>query len=330
MKQPRVLIIRLLEACNAGCFMCDFARSSDPYRFGVEDTLKLLNSLSGSNIRLIRFTGGEPLMLDDLIPSLAAIRKTGRLTSIITNGWWLPEKVEELAEVELDQVIGSLDGASSQTHDNFRNLPGLFNRLIDGLSRMRTKRPNTHLRINTVVGPHNIWNLPDIMRLLMKLQIKQWSLIPLKRSDCSWSSLSLSKQILALEEFQKALDEAGEEAPRLLGPGRELFGSSPEEQQSLWLEKRNMTPKERCHLVDMVRYYTPKDGLVYPCNCIPHRSNQKELFEVATSESFSDRGLIDIRNWLRVHGPSTCTGCEPANVALGEELVNLEADPFGY
>lgn len=40
--RDRYLFIRILEACNADCFMCDFALSRDTFRFSREDFDDLL------------------------------------------------------------------------------------------------------------------------------------------------------------------------------------------------------------------------------------------------------------------------------------------------
>ena len=269
-------------------------------------------------------------MLPELPAIVSAVRRTGRLTSVITNGWALPELAESLAAVELDQIIASLDGSNAQTHDRFRKLPGLFDRLVEGLFRMRALLPTTRLRVNTVVGPHNIRQLPALLALLTDIRVEQWSLIPIKRSDRGFFAHSLDEQLSSLTVFREALAEIGDAGPRILGPGAELLGRGSVEQQSLWLQGRNMTPRGVCQLVDAVRYYTPKDGRVYPCNCVPHRLGQRDVFEIATAKSFSESGLVDAREWLRIHGPSTCTGCEPANVALGEGTIDLDGDPFGY
>ena len=161
-----------------------------------------------------------------------------------------------------------------------------------------------------------------MLELLSDLRIEQWSLIPIKRDDRGFAARSLDEQLVALRVFQKALAARGNIGPKIIGPGAELLGRSSTEQEALWATGRNMTPNGVCNLVDIVRYYTPKDGLVYPCNCVPHREGQSKTSEVATPRSFSEQGLVEVRDWLKQYGPTTCTGCEPANVALGEESLH--------
>lgn len=331
MSDPRVLIIRLLEACNAGCFMCGFARSVDPYRFTLDDMEALLSQLQGSAIRTLRFTGGEPLLVTDLPEMIRAIGRTGRSISIITNGWYLKERLPQLAAAGLTQVIGSLDGASAETHDRFRRLPGLFERLRDGLTTAADAPIRT--RANTVVGPHNLEELPALWDLLCHLGVEQWSLIPLKRDDQRWNHWPLERQEEAVARLRETVANSrrrAERGPRFVGPGLDMLGRDAAERNRLWEEGRNMTPRSRCGLVDEVRYYAPKEGVVFSCNCTPHRAAGRPLWEELGADSFTGRGLPEVRRWLSEHGPSQCTGCEPANVALAEGMLDLDEDPLAF
>lgn len=327
---PSVLIIRLLEACNAGCFMCDFANSTDGFRFGLAETRELLKTLRGGSIRLVRFTGGEPLLMDDLTEIIAEISADGLLTSVITNGWHLPDQAIDLAESGLSQVIVSLDAADATRHDRYRQLPGLYDRLVAGARKIGNDAPSVNLRVNTVVGPHNIDQLVDMWLLLRELEVGQWSLIPIKRDDRAWSTRPPADFEEALLALRSAVAETLEGGPEFVGPGLHFLGRSAEERNEVHTSGRNMTPRDTCELVDHVRYFTPKDGMVYPCNCVPHRLGGQNLGEVVTPVSFTSAGVAASRTFLSAHGPSTCEGCEPANVALGEGSVDLKVNPLGY
>lgn len=334
MTEPKVLIIRLLEACNAGCFMCGFAFSEDKFRFGLDDLKSLITHLPDS-IQVIRFTGGEPLMMESLPLMISAIKTSNRKSSIITNGWWLAEKVKDISEQGLNQVITSIDGPDSRSHDRFRRLPGLFDRLVRGLEFAKRHAPDIRLRVNTVIGPHNISVLPDMWHLLQDLKVDQWSLIPLKRAEKSWGGLSqkdvdTATQILHsfMQQYQTGAPD--QHFPAFVGNSHTPFGRNRSEQDRFLKEGRNIAPTKMCQLVDQVRYFTPKDQRVYPCNCLPHRGEDGDFFELAKDETFTEKGLVRVRNWLREKGPEVCKGCEPANAALGDGNIDLDEDVFGF
>lgn len=324
----KILIIRLLEACNAGCFMCDFARSRNEYRFTVDDAHAICEELAQTDCRLVRFTGGEPLMVDDLEDILRQFSSSGYLTSLITNGWYLPSKGLLLSSVGLSQVIVSMDGSTAATHDRFRQLPGLFEHCVAGIRSLTAYAPDMLIRVNTVVGPHNLRELGQLYELLTDLGVHQWSIIPLKRPNGSWGYSSLDVLKKEYEAFQQKIVVGS--GPRLLGHSSCWAGRNENELEQFFRSRRNITPHGLCSLVDVVRYYTPRDGIVYPCNCVPHRLGALSLGETRTPTSWSEFGLLDSRAWLREHGPDFCGGCEPVNAALGEGLINLDSDPLGF
>lgn len=325
---PKILIIRALEACNAGCFMCNFAFSQEKYRFTVKDAKEVAEQIKGTDIQLVRLTGGEPLMLKDIDKIINNFTHIGLLTSLITNGWYLKEKANLLAIANLSQVIISLDGACAETHDRFRRLDGLFDHIIRGISAIRQQDSRIVIRINTIIGPHNILELCDLSNLLYDLNVDQWSIIPLKQPNGVWPDKSISRWQNAYKEFQHHI--LIRKRPRLLGYSSQWMGRTNEEQQIFLEGSKSMTPRFLCRVVDQVRYYIPESGLVFPCNCIPHRFEGKKLGKYWKNLSIEENTLKTIIDFLRYKGPITCSGCEPINSALGEGIIDLEIDPFGF
>ena len=324
---PQILILRALEACNAGCFMCDFAFSKDEYRFSTEDARSLVKRIANTNIKVIRLTGGETLLLDDLSNILKTFHKANYMTSIITNGYWLPDKYQLLVESKLDHIIVSIDGHSPETHDRFRKLPGLFDHLQNGIQRLRNASNDIVIRVNTVVGRHNINYLTNIYDSLIDLGINQWSIIPLKSNNSSWKNFDFSDYHQKYFEFTEYLKNNPSQI-ELLGFSGEWAGRNSEEIYRNWDQTKIMTPRDKCLLVKSVLYYTPKEGFLYPCNCVPHRSHGVDLAG-RWDDDFVDN-LKESVEWLYENGPSYCNGCEPINAALGEGLIDLEKHVLGF
>lgn len=325
---PQILMVRVLEACNAGCFMCIFARSNDDFRFSITDAEDLAAFLMDSSYIMVRFTGGEPLLMDKIDQIIKVIKASDVKTSLITNGWHLKDKANTLLASGLDQVIVSLDGCLSETHDKYRKSKGLFNKAIAGIREIRKLSNLTAIRVNTVVGPHNYAELLDIHSLLIDLEVNHWSIIPIKGKGNVWKNCDIA----SFEEFkclfQKKIEACS--SPKLIGESANWFGRTTIEQRRLFQQGIPFTPKDKCDLVNIVRYYSPRDGMVYPCNCIPHRVGSIQLGQPIKNGSLLPDGLQEIRAWLADNGPSFCTGCEPANVSLGECKVKIEDDLFAF
>lgn len=174
----RYLFIRILEACNAGCFMCGFSNSKDQYRFTLNDFEQILLQVSALDISYIRLTGGEPLLHKQILDFVRRGTAHGMKMSIITNGRLLPKMICLLADAGLAQIIVSLDGATAATHDTYRNTNSLFDSGLRGLEQARDLGVLT--RVNTVVGPHNYAEMRPLQATLTDVGVQQWELSALK------------------------------------------------------------------------------------------------------------------------------------------------------
>jgi cytosylglucuronate decarboxylase len=324
---PRVLIIRILEACDAGCFMCPFRHSADAYRFPVSAAVTLAEAASQSTIRLVRITGGEPLLHDDIGAIVRTFAQQGLLVSLITNGSRLAQMSDVLTTEGLSQVIVSLDGRGA-AHDRFRDHPGLFDAAVKGIETIRRIAPNVRTRVNTVIGPHNMDELLPIYQLLCDLEVDAWSLIPLKRADGAWEY----SERQAVERVHKHLiaRASGSTRPRLLGHSLHWIGRDQQERDDFLQGRKIMTPRNRCGVVNLLRYYTPRDGQYFACNCVPHRVGSQSLGQAFDADALTSAGLGAPGQWLNENGPAQCLGCEPINAALGEGEIDLDTDPFGF
>lgn len=125
---PGVCQVAVTNACNAHCRFCSFPQVPPTARC-MADGARLTRGLAAmqrAGIQYICFTGGEPLLYPDLLPTLAQARKLGLANILVTNGALLtPKVIQQLREVALDTLIISIDAASEEAHDCHRGLPGL-------------------------------------------------------------------------------------------------------------------------------------------------------------------------------------------------------------
>lgn len=326
---PRILIVRVTESCNAKCFMCAFAGNHSPHLLTQEIAQRLKTELSDSQIRHIRFTGGEPLLLEDIDQLIAIFKSVGLVVSIITNGMMLYDRCSDLVAAGLDQVIVSIDSPYPHMHDKLRKINGLHLAALAGINRIRSESPMTRVRVNSVVGHYNLAYLPEMFVLLHSLGVMQWSLIPLKpfpknfpkHFEHTW--FAVRQQLLDLME---SLD-----SPKLMGTSIDLFGGDPESHRRIISKGYPTTPRDSCNLVNQVRYLDLATHQIFPCNCVPHRGSQATMLgEEWNRDSWQEAALGTARQWLKKNGPLQCEGCEPINVALGEGFVNLYDDLYAF
>src|SRR5438270_1048046 len=137
---PALCNIAITNSCNATCDFCNFAngkiarhnlRSMDVQR--LDPALQILH---GRGIRYISFFGGEPLLHPHLTDMIAMAVARGMGTALITNGWLLPAKLDELAASGLKTIYISIDAASATAHENNRGLKRLVERVRAATARM--------------------------------------------------------------------------------------------------------------------------------------------------------------------------------------------------
>lgn len=309
MENLKILYLRVNQYCNAHCFMCDFWKNKkiEIEEEEFEDILKKVG-----NVEMIRFTGGEPLLCDKLPQYIEKCHSKGIKTSIITNGFLLEKKIDDLVEKGLDQIVISVDGSTAEIHDNLRGVKGLFDKINKILDLISDKYPLLLTRVNTVVSEKNLKDIPKMAKWLDEKKVKQWSIIPIKLDNHRWcDKISLEEFKEQYEIFKKQIKHCNVE---LMGYSGEWAGSDIEE---FWKGNSFIRPKGNCNITKMVRFYNPFKKSFYPCNCIPHRDNN---FENTEEEN----------EWYFKHGHEFCKGCEPLNAYCADYPQKVNENIFNF
>lgn len=106
--------------CNATCSFCDIWERPSPYVTpeNVRDNLRDLRRLG---VRVVDFTGGEPLLHRQLPELLAEAKQQGFITTITTNALLYPKLAERLRGL-VDMLHFSLDSPVAGEHDRSRGV----------------------------------------------------------------------------------------------------------------------------------------------------------------------------------------------------------------
>jgi len=113
--------------------------------------------------------GGEPLLRADLAQILRSSRQARLRTVLLTSGYHLTERADELAP-HLASVILSLDHPSTR-HDELRGLPGLFQAVLAAIELLRRRHPGVQVVLNSVISTLNAGAIPDLARLARELGV---------------------------------------------------------------------------------------------------------------------------------------------------------------
>lgn len=110
--------------CNAKCGFCDFSYHEKYRNTGhavLEDFLQLLPQLKKAGVRIIDFTGGEPLLNRDLPEMLKSTKKAGIMTTVTTNCLLYPKQAESIRGL-VDLLHFSLDALDPELHNSIRGI----------------------------------------------------------------------------------------------------------------------------------------------------------------------------------------------------------------
>ena len=133
-KKP-VVVWNVTRRCNLKCLHC-YARATAaaaPDELNSAEGLALLRDLKDFGVPVVLFSGGEPLMRDDLLELVAWTAQNDMRAVISTNGTLITrELARRLRDLGLSYMGISLDGTET-THDKFRGQPGAFAAAMAGV-----------------------------------------------------------------------------------------------------------------------------------------------------------------------------------------------------
>ncbi|WP_040950462.1 radical SAM protein [Gorillibacterium massiliense] len=162
------------KRCNLYCAHC--YRDSGPHasverQLTTGEGLRLIDEIAEAGFKMIIFSGGEPLLREDL-PELVAHAKTrGMRAAMGSNGTLLTaEKARELKVAGLAGAAISLDSASPEHHDRFRGDSGSWEKAVDGIRHALDA--DLKVQINMTITEHNAGDFAAMTDLAVELGVQ--------------------------------------------------------------------------------------------------------------------------------------------------------------
>jgi MoaA/NifB/PqqE/SkfB family radical SAM enzyme len=159
--------LEVTKRCNARCDFCDYWKEA-PGR-ELTDYVPVVRALDPLSVSL---TGGEPLLRKDLDQIITRLRKNFNFLhiSLINNGSLLSFKRGlQLWNAGLDELSVSLDYLDER-HDKERHLPGLTQKILTVVPRLKTAGVN--MCFNIVIKQGNFLEVPQMLRQISAMGIK--------------------------------------------------------------------------------------------------------------------------------------------------------------
>ena len=214
-KKP-VVVWNMTRRCNLKCVHC-YAQAVDPNGQDEISTAKakeIIDDLAAFGAPVMLFSGGEPLVRQDLVELASYATSKGMRAVISTNGTLITkEKARELKDVGLSYVGISLDG-TEETHDKFRGVPGSYKKAIEGVENCKAEGLKVGLRFT--INKRNWTEVPSIFRVLRDLEVPRACFYHLVYSG---RGSELIKEDLDHAETRQLLDLIMDETKALFDAG---------------------------------------------------------------------------------------------------------------
>jgi AdoMet-dependent heme synthase len=209
---PFLAIWEVTQSCDLACKHCRAAAQpiAHPDELSNAEGKALIDQIADMHIPIFVFTGGDPMKRKDVFELIrygadkgVQVALTPSATPLLTR-----EAIFKLKEAGLVRLGISLDGSTPEIHDNFRGLPGAWERTIQAVEW--ANEAGIPIQVHTTISRHNANDLDDLCNLFEKLAIVMWNvffLVPVGRGQLD--------DLLSGDEFEKVFGKIYELSHRV-------------------------------------------------------------------------------------------------------------------
>lgn len=200
---PRLIAWELTRSCNLDCIHCRAAARFGPYdnELTTKECLDFLDDVKSFSNPIIIMTGGEPMLRDDIWEIAKHGTDIGLRMVMAPCGFLVTEEtVQKMIDSGIQRLSFSIDGATEQSHDDFRRVKGAFASVMTAIENCN--KMGMEFQVNTTISKHNLHELEDILKLVIKLGAKAhhpFLLVPTGRGA------ELKDQEISPEDYEKTL-----------------------------------------------------------------------------------------------------------------------------
>jgi MoaA/NifB/PqqE/SkfB family radical SAM enzyme len=184
---PVCLSFEVTHSCCADCHHCD--------KGGIKAEATLMTPADYRRYSeelkpgLCQLSGGEPLLREDLVDIVKAVKRANGLPMVVlVSNWWLmtEEKYLALNKAGVSLFSISLDFPDDR-HDEFREIPGLYAHMSEIIPYLIKKYGRGNIVMNSALTHENFDTIPGLVENAAKwgTQISFSAYSPLRTGDLS-------------------------------------------------------------------------------------------------------------------------------------------------
>lgn len=201
--RPFIVIWEVTRACALACRHCraEAIYRRDPRELRGPVLENFLDQVARAEPKVFVLTGGDPMMRPDLLEIVCGATERGLQVSMSPSATprFVKADLCRFRDVGLKRVSLSIDGATRETHDAFRGVPGTWDRTMESIFAAR--EAGLEVQINTTFTRQNVGQFQQFVELLEQIQPSLWSvfqLVPTGRAK--------SEDLLTGEELESLFE----------------------------------------------------------------------------------------------------------------------------
>lgn len=172
---PFLVVWDFTHKCNLKCRHCySDSGATRESELNTKEALEVVDQLADAGVTALAFSGGEPLTREDFFQVASHAANRGLYVSLATNGTLLTkENVRKLKGTGVNYVEVSIDGATANSHDDFRGVPGAFAKAMEGLKNCAEE--DLCICMATTATKNNLAEMPAILDLAEEIGAERFT-----------------------------------------------------------------------------------------------------------------------------------------------------------
>lgn len=257
--------------CHSRCVSCAWWATTGEGEMSVAEFDQLASSLHSMGTRLVVFSGGEPLLREDVWDIAQAFLDRGIVLHLLTSGLSLRRDAAHVADY-FSRVIVSLDGADPDQYRAVRGVDG-FAAMAAGVKALRALDDSVRITARATLHRANFRDLIRLVDTAREVGVQQVSFLAADVSSSAFgprhsetlAALPLSPD--EVREFREAVercvvDRAAEFASGFIAESPDRLRRLPQYYSAVLGE--GPFPVNRCN-APSVSIVVEADGTVRPC-----------------------------------------------------------------
>ena len=251
---PMWLTLELTYRCPLHCPWCNNPLDFDQYRdeLDTQEWIRVLREARTLGSLQLGFTGGEPMLRDDIVELVAEAEQLGYYSNLITSGMGLTtERLKALKQVGLKQIQLSLQSSERDLTNTLVGADAYDHKLE--MAR-EIKAHGFPMVLNVPICRQNIENSRDILRLAEEIGVDYLEFANIQYYN--WALLNRAEFLPSREQLEDA-ESAIIEARESLGNKMTIYFVIPD-----YFDTR---PKACMNGWGVIHLTIAPDGAALPC-----------------------------------------------------------------